>query len=194
MNFLGHLHLADVSNSSLLGNLLGDFVRGNPDGLFNDEVTKGIRLHRFIDSFTDSHSSIVQIKPLFGAYRRFSPIALDVFWDHCLIHHWDEFHSQPLEHFFSKAKLATHPDSVEFDLPEQYQRVIRSMWDSEWIASYQELDNVGYALSRMSMRSPRMAPLAQCFKTLQQHYSELDQVFVDFYPDVIDAVTQSKLK
>ncbi|HBV5299185.1 TPA: ACP phosphodiesterase, partial [Klebsiella oxytoca] len=30
MNFLAHLHLAHLADSSLSGNLLADFVRGNP--------------------------------------------------------------------------------------------------------------------------------------------------------------------
>ncbi|PML04155.1 ACP phosphodiesterase [Vibrio breoganii] len=194
MNFLGHLHLADASNSSLLGNLLGDFVRGNPEGRYPQEITRGIRIHRFVDSFTDRHPLIAEIKPLFGATRRFSPIALDVFWDHCLANHWDKFHANSLESFCYQAKQATHPRCVEASLPEQYQRVISSMWDNRWIDSYRDLDNIGYALARMSNRSPRMGPLADCFETLEKHYKELDQVFMDFYPDVIEAVTETKFE
>lgn len=32
MNFLAHLHLAHLADSSLPGNLMADFVRGNPQG------------------------------------------------------------------------------------------------------------------------------------------------------------------
>ncbi|CAM3089052.1 ACP phosphodiesterase [Vibrio rarus] len=194
MNFLAHLHLAEVSNSDLLGNLLGDFVRGNPDGQYATKVTEGIRLHRFVDSFTDSHPAIMNIKPLFGAHRRFSPIALDVFWDHCLIQHWDRFHQDSLLNFCAKAKQATHPKHITIELPARYQQVIGSMWDRQWIASYKELDNIGFALDKMSQRTPRMGPLSGCFATLEKHYLELNQVFIEFYPDVIEAVTQAKLK
>ncbi|WP_458452808.1 ACP phosphodiesterase, partial [Klebsiella variicola] len=31
MNFLAHLHLASLANSSFLGNLMADFVRGAPE-------------------------------------------------------------------------------------------------------------------------------------------------------------------
>ncbi|MGU0043849.1 ACP phosphodiesterase [Escherichia coli] len=34
MNFLAHLHLAHLAESSLSGNLLADFVRGNPEEVF----------------------------------------------------------------------------------------------------------------------------------------------------------------
>lgn len=194
MNFLGHLHLADVSGSSLLGNLLGDFVRGNPDGRFPDDVVTGIRLHRFIDSYTDSHPGIIAIKPLFGEYRRFALIALDLFWDHCLINHWDKFHTQPFQQFCNHARKTTHPKYVSVALPERYQAVISSMWEGQWLASYQQMDNVGYALERMSNRTPRMGPLAQCADVLNQHYTEFNQVFLDFYPEVIEAVNRQKIK
>ncbi|XHY22957.1 Acyl carrier protein phosphodiesterase [Vibrio sp. NH-UV-68] len=85
VNFLAHLHIADHCQSSLLGNLLGDFVKGNPDTQYPAMISQGVRLHRFVDSYTDSHSQVEQIRALFpNGVRRYSGIALDMFWDHCL--------------------------------------------------------------------------------------------------------------
>ncbi|WP_424719193.1 ACP phosphodiesterase, partial [Klebsiella quasipneumoniae] len=42
MNFLAHLHLAHLADSSLPGNLLADFVRGNPAADYQPEVVAGI--------------------------------------------------------------------------------------------------------------------------------------------------------
>lgn len=72
MNFLAHLHIADVSNTSLVGNLLGDFVRGDPTGKYQEDWVEGIRIHRFVDSYTDNHPDIKAILPLFGQQRRFA--------------------------------------------------------------------------------------------------------------------------
>ncbi|HGV2951774.1 ACP phosphodiesterase, partial [Escherichia coli] len=49
MNFLAHLHLAHLAESSLSGNLLADFVRGNPEESFPPDVVAGIHMHRRID-------------------------------------------------------------------------------------------------------------------------------------------------
>ena len=49
MNFLAHLHLAMLADSSLLGNLLADFVRGNPAADYQPEVVAGIMMHRRVD-------------------------------------------------------------------------------------------------------------------------------------------------
>ena len=53
MNYLAHLFLADCNRLSLLGNLMGDFVKGRIDNTYPDVVTDGLILHRQIDKFTE---------------------------------------------------------------------------------------------------------------------------------------------
>ena len=90
MNFLAHLHLASLANSSLLGNLLADFVRGNPEGLYSDTIVSGIRMHRRVDVMTDSLPEVKIARSYFREeFRRVAPITLDVMWDHFLSRHWD---------------------------------------------------------------------------------------------------------
>lgn len=83
MNFLAHLHLAALADSSLLGNLLADFVRGNPQGEYPPEIVAGIMMHRRVDVMTDTLPLVKEARTYFSAdYRRVSPITLDVLWDH----------------------------------------------------------------------------------------------------------------
>ncbi len=91
MNFLAHLHLAALADSSLLGNLLADFVRGNPQGEYPPEIVAGIMMHRRVDVMTDTLPLVKEARTYFSAdYRRVSPITLDVLWDHFLARHWDQ--------------------------------------------------------------------------------------------------------
>ncbi|CAH0991317.1 Acyl carrier protein phosphodiesterase [Sinobacterium norvegicum] len=189
MNYLAHLHIAEVCHSHFAGNLLGDFVKGSPEQQHPAEVAAGIRLHRFVDSFTDQHPLVKQAKTLFvDERRRYAPIALDMFWDHCLAKHWQQYHSKPLSHFnrHAAAEVARYQDN----LPERYQRLMRYMWPQRWLESYQEIDNIGLSLARMSQRSPRMAPLADCIIDLQQHYHALEEIFPEFYPLLLTAAQQ----
>ncbi len=81
MNYLAHLHLADVANSDMLGNLLGDFAKGDPSKQYSSEIVQGIRLHRAVDKFVDTHGIVQACKKRFPeAQRRFALIALDMFW------------------------------------------------------------------------------------------------------------------
>ncbi|WP_420848114.1 ACP phosphodiesterase, partial [Photobacterium sanctipauli] len=97
MNFLAHLHLAEQCNSHLAGNLLADFVRGDPYQQYPKHVADGIKLHRFVDSYIDSLPEVRECRQLFvPETRRVSGIALDITWDHFLARHWAQYHPSPL--------------------------------------------------------------------------------------------------
>ena len=185
MNFLAHLHIAQHCQSSLLGNLLGDFVKGDPAKHYSAMLVNGIRLHRFVDSYTDSAQDIQSARALFPqGYRRFSGIALDVFWDHCLATHWAQYHALSLREFCLESETIIKHTSSE-PLSDRFLLVSENMWRGRWLESYQDLDNIKYALNRMSERSSRMGPLAQCFPYLQNNYDELNQIFASFYPRLL---------
>lgn len=187
MNYLAHLHIADHCQSNLLGNLLGDFVKGNPDTQLPTHISQGVRLHRFVDSYTDSHAMVAEAKALFPAgVRRFSGIALDMFWDHCLASRWEEFHAVPLARFCQQAQLQVGGDSSH-SLPERFVTVSSAMWQGRWLESYQHIENIDYALQRMSHRSPRMGKLSECFPHIERNYQQLNETFSLFYPQVLTA-------
>lgn len=192
MNYLAHLHIADHVESNLLGNLLGDFVKGSPQARFSEEVVQGILLHRWVDAYTDTHDLIKQAKTLFPKpLQRFAPIALDMFWDHCLASRWQEFSQLALLDFVASAEQQVK-SSYEPDLPEQYLRVTERMWSGRWLESYQEMDNIEFALKRIATRSERIAPVARCSESLLIHYAELQALFTDFYPQVLNEAKRNQ--
>ena len=191
MNFLAHLHIAEHCQSSLLGNLLGDFVKGNPNGKFPEPVVSGIKLHRFVDTLTDHHATLSDIKPLFtGHRRRFCAIALDMFWDHCLAKQWQDYHPDSLEHFCQNAEQKIKHEMGLLEpgaIPTRFITISEHMWQGRWLESYRDLNNIELALTRMSTRSIRMDPLKSCFPVLEHHYEVLMAVFRQLYPDVLTA-------
>lgn len=190
MNFLAHIHIATHCGSDIAGNLLGDFVKGNPTGRFPAEIVQGIMLHRFVDKYTDQHDVSKYAKSLFEQkLRRFAPIALDVFWDHCLARRWSEYSDLPLEHFCADAELKAQKTNLV--LPEQYLYVTNLMWKNRWLVSYGDLDSIQLVLERMSHRSERMGPLADCFESIVSNYQHLSSLFEELYSDVL---VESKIK
>ncbi|HEY5716003.1 MAG TPA: ACP phosphodiesterase [Psychromonas sp.] len=189
MNFLAHLHIAQHTKTSFVGNLLGDFVKGNPNGLFNADIVQGIRLHRFVDSYTDQHQLLKLAKPLFvKEQRRYAPITLDMFWDHCLAKHWRQFHDLSLSRFCQQAQLQIQSESASEtnSLPLRFTKTSTLLWQGKWLESYQKIENICYGLERMSLRSARMAPLALTGSTLLEHYDRLSEIFFQLYPDILD--------
>lgn len=190
MNYLAHLHIAASTKTSFSGNFLGDFVKGNPDGQFPEEIVLGIRLHRYVDSFTDKHPQVLAAKLFFPKnLRRYAPIALDMFWDHCLALHWPAFCHLTLPKFCQLAEqnIANETQSKSVILPERFERINGWVWQDKWLESYQEMANIEYALQRMSTRSERMAPLAETGKILNENYAQLSLVFFTLYKDVLKA-------
>lgn len=187
MNYLAHLHIAEQSDSNLLGNLLGDFVKGDPSKQYEVDVVQGIRLHRWVDAYTDSHCLMSESKAKFTSRtRRFSPIALDMFWDHFLAKHWNHFHCATLAEFNAIAEnQVKHDFDSVTQLPERFLVVTEKMWRGRWLESYRELDNIQFALQRMSLRSTRMKPLAECYQSLVENYAFFENIFFDLYPDVL---------
>ena len=193
MNFLAHLHIASVTNTSFVGNFLGDFVKGDPEGQFNSDIVQGIRLHRFVDSYTDQHQIIKSLKPLFPEpLRRFSPIALDMFWDHCLAKHWDDFAFTSLADFCRQAQLQVEAESrlEENALPSRFEKVSQLAWQNRWFERYAKIETITFGLQRIALRSPRMARLEDTGQTLLEHYDLLSEQFFTLYPDVLQKTAE----
>ncbi|PSU32008.1 ACP phosphodiesterase [Photobacterium lutimaris] len=186
MNFLAHLHLAQQCNSHLAGNLLADFIRGDPYRQFNQEIADGIKLHRFVDSYIDAMPEVRQCRQLFGPdTRRVSGIALDMIWDHFLARHWLHFHHQPLQDFVREARAEV--ELYQHNMPEQYLLTMNRMWQQKWLLQYRHTESLEVSLVRMARRRPRLHQLALTPPVLMANYHELEQQFFSIYPQVEQA-------
>ncbi|MBG6240999.1 MAG: DUF479 domain-containing protein [Candidatus Symbiopectobacterium sp. Dall1.0] len=193
MNFLAHLHLATLADSSLLGNLMADFVRGNPQQGFSDDVVSGIRLHRRIDVLTDSQAEVKAAAAHFSAdYRRVAPITLDVLWDHFLARHWTRVcPQQSLEAFVATARTQIEPHLA--DTPERFQNLNHYLWRERWLERYAELPFIADVLQRMAIRRPRLAALAGSFEDIERHYIVFEDLFWCFYPRMMEQARLQQL-
>ena len=61
MNFLAHIYLSNENDLLKIGNFIADSIHGNHYLHFEEEIRKGIILHRHIDTFTDAHAVILQV-------------------------------------------------------------------------------------------------------------------------------------
>lgn len=191
MNFLAHLHLASLANSSLYGNILADFVRGNPQGIYSEKVIDGIFMHRRVDVMTDRLPQVLEAKRLFREeFRRVAPITLDVVWDHFLALHWQELEPEiSLHSFVNRAQIEIVP--MLPDSPERFQNLNAYMWQERWLERYAELPFIAKVLQGMANRRPKLGALAGSFNDIENNYTFLEQTFWQFYPQMI---AQAKAK
>jgi len=186
VNYLAHLFLAGDSAESLIGNLAGDFVKGRIGDDVPPGIAEGIRQHRRIDAFTDSHPSVAAFRrvliPEHGHYAR---VIADVFFDHFLAVDFARYSAETLDAFLSRiyAAIDPHRDQLPGDLRVVYPR----MRDAGWLQSYQTVEGIRQALGGIShrlSRRPQLAPAVH-FLSDRDTRAELERLFHEFFPDVM---------
>jgi acyl carrier protein phosphodiesterase len=186
VNYLAHLFLAENTAESLIGNLAGDFVKGRISDALPVGIAEGIRHHRHVDAFTDSHPAVAAFRrvliPEHGHYAR---VIADVFFDHFLAVDFTRYGPETLEAFLARvyAAIDPHIDTLPGRLPVVYPR----MRDEGWLPSYRTLDGIGLALGGIShrlSRNPKLAP-ATHFLADRHKRAELEHLFHEFFPDVM---------
>ena len=185
MNFLAHLHLAEDTPDSRLGNLLGDFVKGQPwDCRFTDPVWVGIMEHRYVDAFTDNHPMWQQSRGVLPAnLRRFAGIIIDIFYDYFLSKSWERFSDETLD----LAVGGIHKDlrTALHQAPGEAHEVISAMISEEWLLKYRTISGISETINRVSHRSPVLAPIRGACEVVTPHLEEMEGHFLAFYPDLI---------
>ncbi|NIP39778.1 MAG: DUF479 domain-containing protein [Candidatus Dadabacteria bacterium] len=191
MNYLAHAYLSDKSEESIIGNLLGDFVKGNPDQHYDGEILKWIKIHRKIDSFTDSHTVFRSSKRLIShERRRFSGIIIDICFDHFLAKNWHEFSNEEFSVYVKKVYSILERNKGI--LPQRLISILPRLVSEDWFTSYKSLEGIGSTLNRMSKRLRRDNSLAGSVDEIAGNYSELEANFFRFFPEAINFVKQLK--
>lgn len=127
MNYIAHIHIAEHTCTSKLGNFLGDFVKGSDLTHLSQELELGIRLHRHVDTFTDTHPLIIDLKQQFPPeLRRMAGVIIDIYFDHLLMTHWEKFSEQAFQPLFTQfyAELETFSLPRNPHYTKQSQRLI----------------------------------------------------------------------
>ena len=190
MNFLAHLYLSGADPKVKIGNFIGDFVKGrNLSEQFEAGIVKGIALHREIDAFTDRHpvvrESKIRLRP---KYRHYSPVIIDVFYDHFLAANWATYSDQLLANFARDSYNTL--EKYQALLPEQVNQMLPYMIKGNWLVGYSQVEGIHRALSGMARRTPYESKMEEATADLQLYYSEFQDEFDRFFPELKEFATQ----
>jgi acyl carrier protein phosphodiesterase len=196
MNYLAHIFLAGDSEESVLGNLMGDFVKGPIGNGFPPEIEKGIRTHRKVDVFTDSHETFKASKKLMSPERRrFAGVIIDLAFDHLLSKSWASYSDIDLGSFIRDTYVLL--DKRKAMLPERFRLFLPRMIEEDWLGSYRTLEGTGTALDRISERLRRRFhrenKLRGAIEEVESNYRELDNNFNIFFPELISFVEDLRI-
>jgi len=181
LNYFAHLHLAHLSNTSLTGNLLGDFVKGSRLSYLPRELELGIRLHRSIDSYTDAHYVSQQFKSEFREMRRYAGVGLDILFDHLLAKQLGINYNALCQQFYKI--LRDERNFYQAVLPADYQHKIYLITTDNWFASYSSLSGIAVALKNTGKRFRKPVALEQMLDWYTANQASIDDGFKQLYYD-----------
>jgi acyl carrier protein phosphodiesterase len=189
MNHLAHCFLSFGDEDVLLGNFIGDFIKGRVWQQYPQAVQRGILLHRTIDSFTDNHAatdqSVRRIRVLAG---RYAPPLVDILYDYLLALHWDAYTEISFDVFAEKTyrQLANRAS----DMPSELAARLPRMLEGRFLHGYTQREGLDWVLNRFSLRiAGKFDPLALS----DAFFADLDGFSIDFkafFPDLIRVSTQ----
>ncbi|WP_337040673.1 acyl carrier protein phosphodiesterase [Emticicia sp. 17c] len=192
MNFLAHLFLSGDNEEILVGNLLEDFVVGRIEHPrnqhFSENIKNGILLHRLIDSFTDTHSTVSTCKTvLYQNYHKYAAVVIDIYFDHYLSKHWYSYSTEPFDSF----RKRVHEAFIKHwtILPEKMKPMIESMIKHDWLKNYGELWGIERSLAGIAKRTAFKSNMENAVEDMKAHYDFFDENFKIFFPEIIRVCT-----
>lgn len=192
VNFLAHIYLSNDEDLLTIGNFMADGIKGKKYLNYPEDIQRGILLHRWIDSYTDSHPIVKQsTKRLHHKYGHYSGVIVDIFYDHFLAHNWQDYHQTPLDKYVSNFyKLLEENYDL---LSPRIQKMMIPMMEQNWLLSYATLEGIETVLYNMNIRTKRRVPMDEAVQDLQEHYGAFQDEFETFFEE-LRAFAKVKLK
>jgi len=190
MNFLAHLYLAGNDEELLVGNFIADAIKGNKYKTYPEKISKGILMHRSVDSFSDNNPVYLQsahrLQPTYGKY---SGVITDMFYDYFLTQNWNRFSTVSLQEFCQEMYriLAIHKNKM----PEESQHILTYMAKQDWLYSYQTIEGIRRALKGMSKRMKYYFPMDNAAIELEKNPELYNNDFLEFFPLLVEHVEGS---
>lgn len=184
MNYLAHLFLSGSDEHVMVGNFIGDYVKGNTWNKFPENIKKGILLHRQIDSFTDSHPKFREAKTFFrDEFGLYSGIVIDLIYDHYLAKNWNKYSDLTLRTFAKRSHAVLLQNFMY--LPVRVQSFLPFLIQHRRLESYASVNGIVQTLKIMSNYSSLPAKSDFVKETIQANNNFFEENFSEFITDLI---------
>jgi acyl carrier protein phosphodiesterase len=182
VNLLAHAYLSGGINDILLGNFIGDAVKGNSCNNYPEKIKQGIILHRKIDTFAGMHTAHKQSRDRFRKeFGLYSGVVVDIVYDYFLAVNWSSYHSESLELY---AKKVYRYIIINYTvLPLKIKVMVPFMIKNNWLVMYKSITGIEKVLNGMSKRTTLPAKSKNAIDILikekKEFFNEFEQLFTD---------------
>lgn len=184
VNHLAHALLAARDEDLVFGGLIADFLRGAIDPALPPRVQGGVRLHRAIDRYTDSHAEVAAARALFEPpLRRYAGVVLDLWFDHLLARDWPRYGVGSLENFSQAVQRLL--EAREAQTPLRMRGFLRYLRANDLPRAYVERATMERVFADLSRRIERANPLGDALAQIEPREAAIQRHFEAFMPDLI---------
>ena len=192
MNLLAHAWLAGRDEAHLIGNFIGDFIKGDPAHPRHNllpGVIEGIRMHRAIDTFTDAHPDVAAVRNLLRPRcHKYAGVAVDVFFDHFLATQFSALTGEGLDGFVAYFYQTLQAHATQ--LPPRAAHMARYMVEQDWVRHYQTTVGIDRALTGLARRTVFDSGLDTAVEDLVANYDQINFHFLRFWPQLVQHMAQ----
>jgi acyl carrier protein phosphodiesterase len=183
LNYLAHQVLSFKNPNLMIGNFIADSIQGNRfDGL-NEDIIKGIKLHRKIDTFTDSHPIYLTSKHRFSKdFGKYSGVLMDMIYDHYLAKNFDNYSEIKLQDFCNHAYVLLQDNMHVF--PEHAKRFHGYMVENNILFNYSTLEGMETVLTHLNHRIRHRYQLQNSIAMIKEQDTEIEEEFFIFFDDL----------
>lgn len=179
MNYLAH-SLLSFSDGQITGQFLEDFIKNKERFSFPEEIQKGIKLHREIDTFTDSHPAISEAKKVFSPLvRLYAGAFVDVAFDYFVAHSMSD---QELYKHSQKVYAALWKN--EEWLPENLKKMLIKMGQDNWLYNYKEDWGIDFSMRNVLNKAKYLEKDLPVFQAFLDDKPFLQNCFDHFFPEL----------
>ena len=188
MNFLAHAYLSFNQPEILAGNMMGDFVKGNRKNLFPENIKKGIELHWFIDSFTDTHPIAIEARQVFKPIAHlYAGLFVDIAFDYFLANDAKEKTEDEWKIFAQNTYRTIEEYRVYF--PEKFAMMFPYMKQHDWLYNYRFQKIIRNGFSNVAKRAQYLSiDAAPVFAAFEENIPFLQSCYDRFFPELKSAV------
>lgn len=183
MNYLAHAYLSFHQEEILVGNFIGDFVKGKMMVSFPTGIRQGIQLHREIDKFTDTHPLVragqSYLRPIFGHY---STVITDIYFDYFLGKNWNRYSNQSLKEFTQS--VYEQVGAYEAYFPDRFGNLFYWMKKDDWLYHYSTIEGIQRSLTGLSKRTRFDSKMERAHLSLLEREDEFEVIFFAFFEDL----------
>lgn len=185
MNFLAHSYLS-FTDEQIVGQFLQDFIRNKERFSFPPKVGEGITLHRAIDTFTDAHEQIHEVKKIFSPLvRLYSGAFVDVSFDYFLANSLSE--SDLLNHSQKVYKVLRKYENL---FPASFSRMLNSMEKDNWLYHYKDDTGIQFSFRNVLNKAKYLDKNLAVFEVFLSNKVQLQNHFDNFFPDLQQHVAE----